>query len=64
MSASVEMIVVGVVVLGAVIWAGRAIWKHVHSKKVCSSCGSDGDCPLTNPEDCGSTSIPLKKIDS
>ena len=51
MGSTLEMMVVGVVVAIALAWAGRAIWKSVKSKGVCSSCGSAGECPLVgNPD--------------
>ncbi len=51
MGSTVEMIVVGVVVAVAAIWAGRAIWRSVKKQGVCSSCASSGECPLAgNPD--------------
>ncbi len=51
MSSTMEMILVGVVVLAAGIWAGRSIWKSVRGKGTCSGCASSTDCPLVNQPD-------------
>ena len=51
MGSTLEMIVVGVVVAVAAAWASRAIWESVKSKGVCSSCGSEGECPLAGNTD-------------
>ena len=51
MGSTFEMVVVGVVVVAALIWAGRAVWSSVRKQGVCSSCGSSGECPVAgNPE--------------
>ncbi len=51
MGATLEMIIVGVVVAGALVWAAVAGWRAVKTKGVCSSCGSSGECPIAdNPE--------------
>jgi hypothetical protein len=51
MSAYWETAVVVVVVAVAVVWALRAAKRAVTRKKVCSSCGSSGDCPLASAQD-------------
>lgn len=43
-----ETLAVVAVVGAAAIWAGRSLWRAVRQKKVCSTCGSSGDCPLVN----------------
>lgn len=48
MGATLELIIVGVAVTVALVWAARASWKSVNSKGVCSSCGSADECPLAN----------------
>lgn len=48
MSGTVETVVVGVAVVGALVWAGRAGWRAVRKQGVCSSCGSSGECPVAN----------------
>jgi hypothetical protein len=48
MSLTLEMVVVGVAVAGAVAWAARAGYKSWKSQGVCSSCGSSGECPIAN----------------
>ncbi len=51
MGSTLEMLVVGVAVTVALIWAGRTGWKSVKSKGGCSSCGSAGECPFVgDPE--------------
>jgi hypothetical protein len=46
-----ETALVGLVVGGAFIWAGRAIWRSRNKKKTgCSGCSAEGDCPLTDLE--------------
>ncbi len=51
MGSTLEMIIIGVAVATALVWAVRAGWKSVKSKGVCSSCGSAGECPLANNPD-------------
>jgi len=48
MSISVEAVVIGVLVLGALLWAVRSAYRSVKQTGTCSSCSSSGDCPLTN----------------
>lgn len=48
MAALWETLAVGAVVGGAVLWAWRGLWRAAREKKVCSTCGSSGDCPLVN----------------
>jgi len=43
-----DTVIVAVIVAVAVLWALRAVRRAVTRKKVCSSCGSSGDCPLAN----------------
>ena len=51
MNSSVEMVIVGVVVVVALAWAGRAAWRSWRKQGVCSSCGSSGECPVAgNPD--------------
>lgn len=51
MGSTFEMVIVGVVVAAASIWALRAARRSVKEQGVCSSCGSSGDCPVgKNPE--------------
>ena len=51
MGSTLEMIVVGVVVAIALVWASRAIWRSIKKQGVCSSCGSSGECPIAgNPD--------------
>lgn len=46
-----ERIIMGVIVVGACLWAARAIYKAVKTKNLCPDCSSSGDCPLSsNPE--------------
>ncbi len=51
MGSTLEMIIIGVAVATALVWAVRAGWKSVKSKGVCSSCGSADECPLVNNPD-------------
>jgi hypothetical protein len=48
MGSTLEMIIVGVVVGAALIWAVVAGWRSVKKQGACSSCGSSGECPLAN----------------
>jgi len=48
MSIGVESVVIGVLVLGALIWAARAAYRSVSQTGGCTSCSSSGDCPLAN----------------
>jgi len=48
MSVGVEAIVIGVLVLGALLWAARAAYRSVKQAGGCSSCASSGECPLVN----------------
>lgn len=51
MHLNLETIIIGVLVLGAAIWAARAAWRSVTHAGGCSSCSSSGDCPLMkNPD--------------
>lgn len=51
MGSTLEMVVVGVIVLVALVWAVWAGWRSVRSQGACSSCGSSGECPVAgNPE--------------
>lgn len=51
MGSTVEIVVVGVAVAGALAWAARAGWKSIKTQGTCSSCGSSGECPIAgNPE--------------
>jgi len=51
MHLNLETIIIGVLVLGAAIWAVRAAWQSVTHAGGCSSCSSSGDCPLMkNPD--------------
>ena len=51
MSISVEAVVIGVLVLGALLWAARSAYRAVKNTGGCSSCASSGECPLVeNPE--------------
>lgn len=45
MSSTFEMVIVGVVVAVALIWAGRAAWRSFRKTGGCSSCASSGECP-------------------
>ncbi len=46
MKPSLEAVIIGVLVLGAAVWAVRAAWRSVRQTGGCSSCSSSGDCPL------------------
>jgi len=48
MGSTLEMIIIGVAVATALVWAVRAGWKSVKSKGACSSCASSGECPIAN----------------
>ncbi len=48
MNGGIEAIVIGVVVLGAILWATRAAYRSVKNSGACSSCASSGECPLAN----------------
>ena len=48
MGSTLEMIVIGVVVGAALIWAIIAGWRSVKKQGACSSCGSSGECPIAN----------------
>jgi hypothetical protein len=51
MSLGFEAITIGVLVLTALIWAGRAAYRSVKHNGGCSSCASSGECPLVkNPD--------------
>ena len=51
MSFGVETLVIGVLVLGALLWAARSAYRAVKNTGGCSSCASSGECPLVdNPE--------------
>ena len=43
-----ETIVVIVIVIAALAWAARGIWRASREKRICSSCASSGGCPLAN----------------
>ena len=51
MSSTLEIIVIGVVVAVALAWALRAGWRSMQSKGGCTSCGSEGECPLVGDPD-------------
>ncbi len=48
MTIGYDNLAVGVIVLVAVVWAVRSIVRAVRAKRVCSTCASSGDCPLTS----------------
>ena len=50
MGLSKDTLVVGVIVLVALAWAVRSVWRAVRAKKICSTCASGPDCPLANPQ--------------
>ncbi len=51
MGSVTEMIIVGVVVAGALVWAGVAFYQTIRKQGTCSSCGSSGECPIAgNPD--------------
>lgn len=51
MGTTVEILIVGVMVAVALVWAGRVAWRSWRKQGVCSSCGSSGECPVAgNPE--------------
>ena len=51
MSFGFETAIIGVLVLTALAWAGRATYRSVKLTGGCSSCGSSGECPLVkNPK--------------
>ncbi len=60
MSSVTETIVVGIVVVVAGVWAGKAIWRSVRGGKVCSTCSSSENCPLVSQQ---SDLLELSKID-
>jgi hypothetical protein len=51
MGSTLEMVIVGVVVGAALIWAGIAGWRAVRQQGTCSSCGSSGECPIAKDPD-------------
>lgn len=51
MGSTLEMVIVGVVVGAALVWAGIAGWRSVRQQGTCSSCGSSGDCPIAKDPD-------------
>jgi len=52
MSISLETIIIGVLVLGALAWGVRAAWRSITHAGGCSSCPASGDCPLMkSPEE-------------
>jgi hypothetical protein len=51
MSSIFEMVIVGVVVAVALVWAGRAAWRSFRKTGGCSSCSSSGECPLVKDPD-------------
>ena len=63
MTFSIDILVVGVIVAGALLWAGRATFQTVKKQGTCSSCGSSGECPVAkNPElleDLAESQIPV-----
>lgn len=46
MNLSYDSLAVGIIVLGAAGWAGRSIWRAFRQKRICETCGSNGECPL------------------
>ena len=51
MGSTSELVIVGVVVSVALVWAGRSVWRSLHKTGGCSSCSTSGDCPLVkDPE--------------
>jgi hypothetical protein len=50
-SLSADQIIMGVIVLAACLWAGKAIYGTVKNKSVCSDCSTSGDCPLVTDPD-------------
>ena len=61
-----DVIVVGVIVAGAMVWAARGIWRAARREKTgCADCASDGGCPAQDPEtgapktDCGTSFVSL-----
>jgi hypothetical protein len=47
MGGSWDLVIVGLLVGGACVWAVRALVRSLKKPGGCSSCGSSGDCPLT-----------------
>jgi hypothetical protein len=51
MNVTADIVIVGIVVAGALLWAVRAAYRTWKSQGACSSCGSSGDCPVAkNPK--------------
>ena len=51
MTAAFEAISVGVIVGAALLWAGRSLWHAGRKKRICSTCGQAGTCPLVGNEE-------------
>lgn len=48
---SLEWIIVGIIVAGAVVWGVRAAIRSLRRGAVCSDCSDAGSCPLVkNPQ--------------
>ena len=46
MNLSYDSLAVGFIVLGAAGWAARSVWRAFRQKRICETCGSNGECPL------------------
>lgn len=51
MNLSGDTIAMGVIVLAAVAWAVRSVWRAVRQRRICSTCAASDDCPLTKAQD-------------
>lgn len=51
MNTTLEYIIVGLVVLVTMAWAGRALVRTVRKTGGCSSCATSGDCPVNKDPD-------------
>ncbi len=47
MTFSRDTVAVGVIVLTAMAWAVRSVWRAVRQRRICSTCAASDDCPLT-----------------
>jgi hypothetical protein len=53
MGGSWDLVIVGLLVAGAGVWAVRALVRSLKKPGGCSSCGSSGACPLVKGPDGG-----------
>jgi len=65
MSGTVEILIIGVIVGSAVVWALLSVWRSWRTRQVCSSCASSGECPvMEHPSQLGDLSESVREGDN